>query len=188
MADSADGAELRLRSGETLPVEPGTWIVNCTGYLNGREDNVHEPYVSESGRTVVIGRTPMFGFTSFAGYFLTHLAFLDLITTVPLYQLDGDALLLKSKPAFSAAAATLVQYNLGLVFDAVPRSVFATFGLDFNLWYAPPRMLVDTLRFVARAQAEAAELPEPPSTRWRRRTTCGAAPSTVFRASAVSGS
>ena len=90
----------------------------------------------------------MVGFTSFAGYFLTHLAFLDLITTVPLYQLDGDALLLKSKPAFSAAAATLVQYNLGLVLDAVPRSVFSTFGLDFNLWYAPPRTLVDTLRFV----------------------------------------
>ncbi|WP_206063088.1 FAD-dependent oxidoreductase [Nocardioides sp. HDW12B] len=146
--DTSEGVELRLRSGEVVPVEPGTWVVNCTGYLNGREDNVHEPYVSESGRTVVIGRTPMFGFTSFAGYFLTHLAFLDKITEVPLYQLDGDDLLLKSKAAFSAAAATLVQYNLGLVLDAVPRSVFATFGLDFNLWYAPPRTLVDTLRFV----------------------------------------
>ncbi len=149
VVDSGDGVELRLRSGETLPIEHGTWIVNCTGYLNGRADNVHEPYVSPSGRTVVVGRTPMFGFTSFAGYFLTHLAFLDKITTVPLYQLDGDALLLKSKPAFSAAAATLVQYNLGLVLDAVPRTVFATFGLDFNLWYAKPRTLVDTLRFVA---------------------------------------
>ena len=68
---------------------------------------------------------------------------------MPLYELDGDALLLKSKSAFSAAAATLVQYNLGLVLDAVPRSVFATFGLDFDLWYATPRTIVDKLRFVA---------------------------------------
>lgn len=147
--DSGDCVELRLRSGASLPIEPGTWIVNCTGYLNGREGSVHEPYVSESGRTVVVGRTPMFGFTSFAGYFLTHLAFLDRITTVPLYQLDGDALLLKSKPAFTAAAATLAQYNLGLTLDAVPTKVFSNFGLDFDLWYATPRTLIDKLRFVA---------------------------------------
>ena len=145
--DSEDGVELRLRSGESLPVEPGTWIVNCTGYLNGRAGNVREPYVSASGRTVVIARTPMFGFTSFAAYFLTHLAFLDKITTVPLYELDGDALLLKSKPAFSVAAATLVQYNLGLTLDAVPTKVFSSFGLDFDLWYAAPRTLLDKLRF-----------------------------------------
>ena len=149
VVDAGDGVELRLRSGESLPVEPGTWIVNCTGYFKGREDHVLEPYVSESGRTVVVGRTPMFGFTSFAGYFLTHLAFLDKITTVPLYELDGDALLLKSKPAFTAAAATLVQLNLGLVLDAVPTKVFSTFGLDFDRWYAAPRALVDKVRFAA---------------------------------------
>ncbi len=149
VVDTGAGPELRLRSGECLLLEPGSWIVNCTGYLNGKEGYVAEPYVSASGRTVVIGRTPMFGFSSFAGYFLTHLAFLDKITTVPLYQLDGDALLLKSKPAFSVATATLVQYNLGLTLDAVPAKVFSTFGLDFNRWYAAPRTLVDTIRFVA---------------------------------------
>ena len=47
------------------------------------------------------------------------------------------------------AAATLVQYNLGLTFDAVPTKVFSNFGLDFDLWYATPRALVDKLRFAA---------------------------------------
>ena len=147
-----DAVDSVARRGEVAqrrdPVRRARHLDRQLHRLPERPRGLHEPYTSESGRTVVVGRTPMFGFTSFAGYFLTHLAFLDLITQVPLYQLDGDALLLKSKPAFSAAAATLVQYNLGLVLDAVPRSVFATFGLDFNLWYAPPRTLVDTLRFV----------------------------------------
>jgi hypothetical protein len=149
VVDTGDGVELCLRSGESLPIESGTWIVNCTGYLNGRAENVNEPYVSASGRTVVVGRTAMFGFTSFGAYFLTHLAYLDKITTVPLYQLNGDALILKSKAAFSVAAATLVQYNLGLTLDAVPAKVFSNFGLDFDLWYATPRVLIDKLRFAA---------------------------------------
>ena len=149
VVDSDDGIELRLRSGESLAIEAGSWLVNCTGYLNGREGAVSEPYVSASGRTIVVGRTAMFGFTSFTAYFLTHLAFLGKITTIPLYSFDWDAVILKSKPAFSAVAATLTQYNLGLTFDAVPTRVFSNFGLDFDHFYATPRALIDKVRFAA---------------------------------------
>lgn len=178
---------LRLRSGETVPVDQGAWVVNCTGYLGGREGEVYEPFVSESGRTVVVGRGGMFGFTSFTGYFLTHLAYLGTINSLPLYQLDADALQLKSRSAFALALALLVQYNLGLAVRAMPMSVMREFGLDFNLWYAAPRALVDQLRFVASAKRK--------STRYRHAldtlaeqydVRCG--PVAAFRPGAVSGS
>ena len=41
----------------------------------------------------------MFGFSSFGGYFLTHLLFLDKIRTVPLYAADGIALFQQSQMA-----------------------------------------------------------------------------------------
>ena len=185
--DSDDGVELQLRSGKTLPVEPGTWIVNCTGYFGGRDGKVHDPYTSESGRTVVVGRTPMFGFTSFAAYFLTHLSFQGKITTVPLYQLDSDDLLLKSKADYTLAAATLVQYNLGLAVDALPLKVMSGFGLDFDRWYAAPRTLLDKVRFVAGAKRKRPNYRASLDTVAEQYDVrCG--PVAVFREGAVSGS
>ena len=78
------------------------------------------PYVSPGARVVAAGVSTMFGFTSFAGYFLTHLMLRDKITEVPLYQLDANALIAKSTPAVVASAMTLSQYNLGLAFDHLP--------------------------------------------------------------------
>lgn len=47
------GVELLLRSGEAMAVEPGSWFVNCTGYLL-KGDQRHEPAVSSSGKVLSI--------------------------------------------------------------------------------------------------------------------------------------
>lgn len=147
-ANSGDGVQLQLKAGEPVTVPAGTWIVNCTSHFVARADRPMVPYVSPGGRVVTVGVSTMFGFTSFAGYFLAHLLFRDRITEVPLYQLDANALIAKSTPAVVASAMTLSQYNLGLAFDNLPAKVFGELGLDFDRWYPLPRRLVGQLRFM----------------------------------------
>ncbi|WP_308160695.1 FAD-dependent oxidoreductase [Mycolicibacterium goodii] len=150
-----DGAsELVFRSGATKPVQPGSWIVNCTGYLtNG--NHPYEPYVSGGGSTVSLqGRSFTLHLTSYAGYFLTHLMFLDKIRTVPLYELDFEEMCRVAKPAVPFALFSLAQYNLSLITDAVPGSVFKECGLDFNRWYPWPRRMIGTAQFLATHRRE----------------------------------
>ena len=33
VVDTADGPQITLRSGASLPITPGSWLVNCTGYI-----------------------------------------------------------------------------------------------------------------------------------------------------------
>jgi len=150
VVDVPDGVRLRLRSGEQVAIAPGSWVVNCTSHFSHREGFVEVPYVSASGRVVTLGRSNMFGFSFFAGYFLAHLLFAGKITQVPLYQADGNALLRLSPPATVAGAVTLSQYNIGLAFDHLPAKVFQDFGLDFDRWYPLPRRLSGQLQFMAR--------------------------------------
>ncbi|WP_223162661.1 NAD(P)-binding protein [Nocardioides antri] len=147
--DSTDGpVRVILRSGDHVDIEPGSWIVNCTSHFDFTGRPTEPPYVSPSGRSVRIGATGMFGFSSFAGYFLTHLLFLDKITTVPLYTLDGIALFQRSPLAGVTAAMTLAQYNLGQVADHVPAKVFQQCGLDFDRWYPLPRRFAGQVQFL----------------------------------------
>lgn len=145
-----DNVALTLRDGEPVVVPPGSWIVNCTSHFVVREDIPNVPYVSASGRVVTIGRSAIFGFTSFGGYFLTHLLYTGKILEVPLYQGDTNILLRESTPAAIVSSFTLAQYNLGLAFDHLPAKVFQHgFGLDFDRWYPAPRRMVGQLKFVA---------------------------------------
>ena len=87
--DRNGSTEMVLRSGATKAIQPGSWIVNCTGYTFKRDDHPYEPYVSASGAVVSIQpRSATLHLTSFMGYFLTHLLFLGKIRDVPLYELD----------------------------------------------------------------------------------------------------
>lgn len=68
--------ELQLRSGATRRIEPGSWLVNCTGYVFGERSRQHpyEPYVSEAGNVGVIStRSAIALLPSFGGYYLGHL-------------------------------------------------------------------------------------------------------------------
>jgi thioredoxin reductase len=141
--DRNGATEVTFRSGSSKTIEPGSWIVNCTGYL-GVEDNRHpyEPYVSESGAVVSIQpRSATLHLSSFMGYFLTHLLFLDKLRVLPLYEVDLQDLREKSSLVFPYALFTLVGYNFGLMYESLPRAVFKDNGLDYDAWYPLPRRL-----------------------------------------------
>ncbi len=157
--DDGDALRLLLRSGDSVDIEPGSWIVNCTSHFDFAGRPADPAYVSPSGRSIRVGPTGMFGFTSFGGYFLTHLLFLDKIREVPLYTADGIALFQKSPLAGLTAALTLAQYNLGLVADHVPARVFQQCGLDFDRWYPYPRRFAGQVKFLtARKRLRAQQL------------------------------
>ncbi|KUI36533.1 potassium transporter [Mycobacterium sp. IS-1496] len=146
--DRGDGVELTFRSGEGIPVAPGSWIVNCTGYLTHRDDP-YEPYVSAGGSVLSIQvRSATMHLSSYMGYFLTHMLMLGRLRDTPLYELDVQDLTNKSRTAFPYTLLTLAQYNLSLMADELPMKVFAECGLDFDLWYPLPRRLAATARFM----------------------------------------
>lgn len=140
--------ELVFRSGSRQPVKPGSWIVNCTGYVI-QHSYPYEPYVSDGGGVVSINaRSAVLHLTSFMGYFLTHLMFLDKLRDVPLYELDMQELRRKANAVFPYAVFSLAQHNLGLIADSVPAKVFRDCGLDPERWYPLPRRMVGTARFM----------------------------------------
>ncbi|MGE2717735.1 FAD-dependent oxidoreductase [Mycolicibacterium litorale] len=146
--DSGDAVELAFRSGATTTVEPGAWIVNCTGYVTHRDDP-YEPYLSAGGSVLSIQvRSATMHLSSYMGYFMTHMLMLDRLGDTPLYELDVQDLTQKSRTAFPYTLLTLAQYNLSLMADQLPAKVFAECGLDFDRWYPLPRRLAATARFM----------------------------------------
>ncbi|UZF56414.1 NAD(P)-binding protein [Gordonia polyisoprenivorans] len=148
--DHNETTELVLRSGNTIEIAAGSLIVNCTGYL-AVHDSPYDPYVSPGGSILSINdRSAVLHLTTYAGYFLTHLMFLDKLGDVPLYELDMVGLREKGSPAAAYVLLALAQYNLGLIFDAVPLQVFAQAGFNLDRWYPPPRQLTGLAQFIFR--------------------------------------
>lgn len=146
--DRNGDTDLIFRSGSAKTIQPGSWIVNCTGYLL-RNENPYEPYVSDSGAVLSIQpRSATLHLTSYVGYFLTHLLFLDKIQDLPLYELDAPDLRKKSKAAFPYTLGSLTMHNLSLIVDSVPNKVFLDCGLDLDRWYPRPRRMIGTTRFL----------------------------------------
>ncbi len=149
IVDSNGATELVLRSGATKTIQPGSWVVNCTGYVRFNSELPYEPYVSPSGAVVSINmRSAVLHLPSFTGYFLGHLLFLSNLNEIPLYEVDWQQLKDKSPRAFPYVLFALVQHNLSLIYDAVPRRVFNENGLDFDKWYPLPRRLPSMMRFL----------------------------------------
>jgi thioredoxin reductase len=147
--DRNGATELVFRSGSTKTIQPGSWIVNCTGYVGLGSGYPYEPYVSTSGAVVSIQpRSSTLHLPGFQGYFLTHLLMLDRIRDVPLYELDLQDLREKSIVVFPYTLFALVQHNLSLIYDCVPSRVFSENGLDFDNWYPLPRRLPSTVKFL----------------------------------------
>jgi hypothetical protein len=112
-----------LRSGESRPIEPGSFIVNCTGYI-GRERVPYEPYVSESGNVVSIQVSSVVHLlSSMQAYFLTHLLYLNALPKLPLYEVDFPEMSVKAKEAFVAVSTTHLLYNAGAIISVVPTRV-----------------------------------------------------------------
>jgi hypothetical protein len=54
----------------------------------------------------------------------------------------------KSPTAYAYALFALVQHNLSLIYDNVPRRVFSDNRLDFDAWYPLPRRMPAVLKFM----------------------------------------
>lgn len=141
--------ELVFRSGSTKTIQPGSWVVNCTGYVKFSDEYPYEPYVSPSGAVVSINvRSAVLHLPAFMGYFLGHLLFLGKLSEIPLYEIDWMNLRQKAPVAFPYVLFALVQHNLSLIYDNVPSRVFTENGLDFDKWYPLPRRAPGLARFM----------------------------------------
>lgn len=148
VVDRNDSAEMRLGSGAVTPVQPGSWIVNCTGYLL-RNEQPYEPYISASGAVLSIQtRSATMHLTSLMAYFLTHMLFLNKLTSTPLYEIDAQDLATKSKTALPFGILLVAQYNLSLLYEKLPSRVFLECGTDANRWYPFVRRLYGSAQFV----------------------------------------
>ncbi|MGH3525101.1 MAG: FAD-dependent oxidoreductase, partial [Mycobacterium sp.] len=77
--DRNGATDLVFRTGSTKAIQPGSWVVNCTGYFKP-DDRAYEPYLSRGGSVVSIQpRSATLHLTSFMAYFMTHLLFLGKI-------------------------------------------------------------------------------------------------------------
>ena len=133
--DRNGATELVFRSGATKTIQPGSWIVNCTGYLSRDSDHAVRAlrFRQRGGALDSAAVVPLCICRRSMGYFLTHLLFLDKFRDVPLYELDVLDLRKKSRTAFPYALFTLALHNLSLIYDNVPsQGVSATCGLDFD--------------------------------------------------------
>jgi hypothetical protein len=148
VVDRNGDADLVFRSGSTKTIQPGSWIVNCTGYFK-YDHRPYEPYVSPSGAVLSIQpRSMTLQLTSVMAYFMTHLLMLDKIRDSPLYELDAMELRNKSNAAFPFTLFTLALYNLSLITGRIPNKAFSECGIDVNRWYPTPRRMVDTAQFM----------------------------------------
>ncbi|MET9326901.1 NAD(P)-binding protein [Tsukamurella sp. NPDC003166] len=149
VVDGPGGPVAVLRDGGTVPITPGARVINCTGHFRV-DHTVDEPYASATGRVAAITRSSwIMHFGSFAGYFLPHLMYRDLLGTVPLYAADLGAIMRRDPHVMIYLMSTLALHNLGLLSEVVPPGVFLRCGLDFDNWVPLPRRLVGTAQFLA---------------------------------------
>jgi hypothetical protein len=135
-----------FRSGEKRKVEPGSVIVNCTGYVL-RQPHEYEPYLSESGSVISIQPTSSIHvLTTFAAYFLVHLHYLGKLKTLPLYELDQQTLIAQDKQVSSLAAMVQLLFNTMVIIDAVPMRVMDECGLDYDRWYPLHRRIIGFIK------------------------------------------
>jgi len=154
VADTGTGSEMTLRSGTSIPVEAGSWIVNCTGYITDY-DHPYEPYRSPGGNILSLQlRSATMHLPSFMAYLSTHLMLSGKLSEVPLYELDWPDLYRKSRKALPLTLLTLAQHNLSLYADNLPMKAFRELGLDFDRWYPLPRRLAATAKFMTSHRRE----------------------------------
>lgn len=145
--EDVDGEpQLVLRSGERRALAQGSWIVNCTGYIN-QAPIPYEPFISAHGTVASIQATSTIHFlTTFASYFLSHLFFLGKAQNLPLYEVDYQDLLKKNKNAMPIIAMTHLLYNVLIIVDAVPSKVMIDCGLDFDRWFPTYRRMIAAVK------------------------------------------
>jgi hypothetical protein len=149
VVDHDEQPQLVLRGGDAIAIEPGSWIVNCTGYLL-QETRTDEPAVSASGNVVSIHTNAAAGAVpSGVAYFLTHLMYRGELHDAPLYELDLGALRRRAPADYASALAALELHNLSVILERVPSRVMMHCGVDLDGWYPLPRRMLSAMRFMA---------------------------------------
>jgi len=147
--DESHGPTMILRSGQRRSIEPGSVIINATGYLL-REKLPYEPLLSASGNVISIQPTSAIHFlSSQAAYFLTHLFLMGELDSVPLYELDANELVSASRVVLAPTAMSLTLYNSWQAMSRLPRWAARENGLDFLLLYPTHRRLLAFARLFA---------------------------------------
>ena len=142
ITDDDGQALMHYRSGGNMSIPKDSWIINCTGYI-ARQEYDYEPYVSAHATTISIQPSSGIHFLStFGAYFLTHLLFLDKLPKLQLYELDYQSLMRKNKAGFALVGISHTLYNILVMLEEVPTSVFTRCGLDFDNWFPFYRRLL----------------------------------------------
>lgn len=135
VVDTEYGPEMRFRSGLSKLIEPGSIIVNCSGYVF-RHDKEEPPLLSPGGKVLTVTSRASFNFlSSVSAYFLTHLLYSGNLEKVPFYVVDQNALMQKDRKTWQVTGTAQGLLNAILVSQALPLSVFRQFGLDFDRWH-----------------------------------------------------
>ena len=155
VVDRNGDTDLVFRSGATKTIQPGSWVVNCTGYFKYEDAAPYEPYSSGSGAVLTIQpRSATLQLTSMMGYFMTHLLMLDKLREIPLYELDAMELRHKSNAAFSFTLFTVAMYNMGFIAGCLPKKALSECGIDPARWYPLHRRMIDAAQFMLTARRE----------------------------------
>ena len=147
ICDENGQATMVLRSGARRTLEAGTWIVNCTGYVRRKQQ--YEPYLSAHGAVLSIQPTStIHPLSTFNGYFLAHMFFLDKLQGAPLYEIDLLELRAQNKIVFPLACFSQILYNTLIIMDTTPPQVLRECGLDLDRLYPLLRRLLGLLKLI----------------------------------------
>jgi len=144
--DTPDGPVMTFRSGDSLAIEPGAIIVNCTGLVL-RQDQPAKRLLSELETILTISTRCAVHFqTHVSAYFLTHLLYLGKLRSAPLLVLDVDDLLSKGRKLWQMTVIAHAFRNSVALLDILPFKVMDRCGLDLDRWHALPRRAIEMLR------------------------------------------
>jgi hypothetical protein len=139
---------LLLRSGETRAMEPGSFVINCTGYVK-ETDQPYEPYLSASDRVLTIRPgSAVHLLSTVSAYLLVHLWLTEKLRGLPLYEVDPFALQRKSRDVSSVLGGSHMLYNMLLMLDRLPKGALEEFGTDTTRWYPLPRRFLSSLKLL----------------------------------------
>ena len=154
--DGPDGPQMRLRSGDVMPIAAGSIIVSCTGSVFHSNAVAHRP-ACLSPNDVILSITPrdtMHVLSTYASFILSHLFFTGALRRAGLYFMDLEALYKVQKPVFAATTMAQSYHNLLVGFGNLPPRLLRHFGIDFNRWHPLPRRLLALNRLRKTAQQD----------------------------------
>jgi hypothetical protein len=141
--DTPCGPALLYRSGAIRPVDQGSIIVNCTGFLL-RGDAKPIDRVSRGSTLLNISSQGSLHFlSSVSAYFLTHLFFSDRRSKAPVYAIDADALFAIDRRAWFVASVIQALMNPLLLLNALSIRTFDRCGLNTDRHFPFPRIIAN---------------------------------------------